>query len=157
MCSPRKIAANRANAKGSTGPRTATGKEKSRRNALKHGLAIPASADADWSCEVARLARLIAGEERDNPRILKAAERVAEASVSVIRVRHIRTTYFDIMFHNLNIIDFALEMFGKGLARLDRYERRALSGHRTAVRALNEVRVSADREGVYYNSGLNYL
>jgi hypothetical protein len=138
MCSPRRIAANRANAQRSTGPRTATGKEKSRRNALKHGLAIPVSADADWSCELARLARLIAGEERDNPRILKAAERVAEASVSLIRIRHIRTTYFDIMFRNLNTIDLALEMFGKGLVRLDRYERRALSGHRTAVRALNE-------------------
>jgi len=142
MCSPRRIAANRANAQRSTGPRTATGKEKSRRNALKHGLAIPASADADWSYEVARLARLRAGEDRDNPRILKAAERVAEAFVSVIRIRHIRTTYFDIMFRNLNIINFALEMFEKGFVRLDRYERRALSGHRTAVRALNEERAA---------------
>ena len=118
------------------------GKEKSRRNALKHGLTIPASADADWSCEVARLARLIAGEERDNPRILKAAERVAEASVSVVRIRHIRTTYFDIMFRNLNVIDFALRMFGEGIAWLDRYERRALSGRRTAVRALKDERAA---------------
>ena len=36
--SERKIASNRANAKSSTGPRSAEGKAKSRMNALKHGL-----------------------------------------------------------------------------------------------------------------------
>ncbi len=39
MTSPAQIAANRANSVRSTGPRTAEGKETSRRNALKHGLA----------------------------------------------------------------------------------------------------------------------
>jgi len=38
MVSERKRAANRANAKKSTGPRSARGKEKSSRNAIKHGL-----------------------------------------------------------------------------------------------------------------------
>src|SRR5262249_52788262 len=38
MTSEKKIAANRMNAQRSTGPRTAAGKERSRRNALKHGL-----------------------------------------------------------------------------------------------------------------------
>src|ERR1700730_10491459 len=36
--SPAQIAANRQNAQLSTGPRTTEGKERSRRNALKHGL-----------------------------------------------------------------------------------------------------------------------
>jgi hypothetical protein len=39
MVSDRKLAANRANAKRSTGPRTPEGKFMSRRNAIKHGLA----------------------------------------------------------------------------------------------------------------------
>jgi hypothetical protein len=38
MASPRRIAANRLNARKSTGPRTAEGKRRSRRNALRHGL-----------------------------------------------------------------------------------------------------------------------
>ncbi|WP_435016785.1 hypothetical protein TA3x_004361 [Tundrisphaera sp. TA3] len=38
-CSPARLEANRRNAARSTGPRTPAGKEKSRRNALKHGLA----------------------------------------------------------------------------------------------------------------------
>lgn len=36
--SERKLLANRANAQRSTGPRTESGKEASRRNALKHGI-----------------------------------------------------------------------------------------------------------------------
>ncbi len=38
MASEKQILANRANAKRSTGPRTAFGRSRSRRNALKHGL-----------------------------------------------------------------------------------------------------------------------
>lgn len=38
MATDRQIAANRDNAKNSTGPRTESGKQRSRRNALRHGL-----------------------------------------------------------------------------------------------------------------------
>src|ERR1051326_1356828 len=38
-CSPRRIAANRRNARKSTGPRTPAGKRRVSQNALKHGLA----------------------------------------------------------------------------------------------------------------------
>jgi hypothetical protein len=38
MASENQTAANRANAKRSTGPRTESGKAKSRKNAFKHGL-----------------------------------------------------------------------------------------------------------------------
>ena len=38
MTSARQIAANRRNAAKSTGPKSAKGKERSRRNALRHGL-----------------------------------------------------------------------------------------------------------------------
>ena len=41
MATEKQIAANRANARRSTGPRTALGKLTSSRNALRHGLSIP--------------------------------------------------------------------------------------------------------------------
>jgi len=54
-CSPERLAANRANALLSTGPRTAEGKEQSRRNSLKHGLSGDGVALPDEdAAEVAR-------------------------------------------------------------------------------------------------------
>ena len=63
MATDAQIEANQANALKSTGPRTMEGKMKSRRNALKHGLAsegvLPARAEkklkerqAKWSAEM---------------------------------------------------------------------------------------------------------
>jgi hypothetical protein len=47
MPSERQIAANRANAKRSTGPKTIAGKLRSSRNAIKHGLSSSAFVPAD--------------------------------------------------------------------------------------------------------------
>jgi hypothetical protein len=46
MTSPRKIEANRRNALNSTGPNTQTGKNRSRRNAIRHGLCAETVIDA---------------------------------------------------------------------------------------------------------------
>jgi hypothetical protein len=53
MTTPFQIQANRANARRSTGPRTAEGKARSSQNALKHGLRaapilLPGESAADW-------------------------------------------------------------------------------------------------------------
>ena len=45
MATPRQIAANRLNARKSTGPRTFAGKRRSRRNALPHGLTAETAID----------------------------------------------------------------------------------------------------------------
>ena len=45
MASAAKLAANRANAQKSTGPRSAAGKARTRYNAYVHGLSIPRSYD----------------------------------------------------------------------------------------------------------------
>jgi hypothetical protein len=82
----------------------------------------------------------------NNPCVLDAATRVAEASVSVVRVQQMKATFFDILFRNGNIIKLGIEIFGKSLDRLERYERRALSQRRTAIRAFNKVR-AATRNG----------
>ena len=56
MISPRKLAANRANARRSTGPRTREGKRRSSRNALKHGLSVRIAADpAELAAMVKRI------------------------------------------------------------------------------------------------------
>ena len=45
MASERQIAANRRNAKQSTGPKSKSGKKLSSMNALRHGLSVPMSTE----------------------------------------------------------------------------------------------------------------
>lgn len=89
MASACKINANRANAQASTGPRTAHGKARSARNALRHGLSLPVSADPNLAEEVRALGLKLAGA---NPSMdmLQHALLVAEAQVELNRIRRAR-------------------------------------------------------------------
>src|SRR6516164_5177919 len=89
MTSARKIRANRANARSSTGPKTAKGRARSARNALRHGLSLPIVSNPTLSQEVAALARQIA-EMDAAPEIKEPACRIAEAQVDLRRVRGLR-------------------------------------------------------------------
>ncbi len=89
MTSDRKIKANRANARASTGPKTAQGRARAARNALRHGLSLPVYSDPALSEEVEALAREIAGTDA-NAEIQELARRVAEAQIDLRRVRYAR-------------------------------------------------------------------
>ena len=91
MASKARIAANRQNARRSTGPRSATGKQRVARNAFKHGLAIPVALNPTAHAAAERLARLIAGPDAD-PERSDIARRVAEAEIDLIRIRQARAT-----------------------------------------------------------------
>jgi hypothetical protein len=85
----RKIRSNRANARSSTGPKTAKGRGRSARNALRYGLSLPVLSDPTLSQEVAALARQIAGADAA-PEIQELARRIAEAQIDLRRVRALR-------------------------------------------------------------------
>jgi hypothetical protein len=89
VSSTRKIKANRANARASTGPKTAQGRARTARNALRHGLSVPVFSDSVFSEEVDALAREIAGPDA-NAEALELARRVAEAEIDLRRVRYAR-------------------------------------------------------------------
>jgi hypothetical protein len=59
MASDRQRAANRANAKKSSGPKSRAGKIRSSRNAYRHGLSAPARRDETWTGSVDEGARTI--------------------------------------------------------------------------------------------------
>jgi hypothetical protein len=89
LTSERKIKANRANARASTGPTTAQGRARSARNALRHALSLSVYSDPVLSEEVETLAREIAGPDA-NVETQQLARQVAEAQIDLRRVRSAR-------------------------------------------------------------------
>jgi hypothetical protein len=76
MTSPKKIAANRINGRKGRGPRTAAGKSRASRNALRHGLTT-LKRNATLLEEIKRIANLICQREQ-NPQLFEQALVIAE-------------------------------------------------------------------------------
>src|SRR5947209_7690102 len=98
MISDKQLAANRANALRSTGPRTNEGKHRSRENAVRHGLTgqitimTPEDRDAhDKFCN-----ELIESLTPENPLERQFAQSVAEDSWRINHARALETRIFAI-------------------------------------------------------------
>jgi hypothetical protein len=133
--SDKRIAANRANARRSAGPRTARGKRRSARNALRHGLSIPIGRDLEFAKPIAEFARRLVGDEASEG-ALDLARMVAEGHFEIVRVRRSRERMFDRevtvgVLPNLRAL--------KVLASIDRYEQRAIGRRRMALRRLETL------------------
>jgi hypothetical protein len=137
MTTTRKAEANRINARKSTGPRTRLGKARASRSARRHGLSIPVFADGELSKEVEALARKMVGS-RASADVLARVRRVAEAQVDLERARRAR---YHLIARELDPHDEAASFakLAPQLARLQRYERRALSRRKSAMKALDAV------------------
>lgn len=126
MTSQKQIEANRANAKRSTGPRTAAGKMKSSRNAFWHGLSVPLVLDPLTASKVEEIARKLMPPDATKEE-LDWAFTLAGTQVQLLRIREIRSEILSRV--DLGRVDVeVLQM----LVPLDRYERYARTTERRA-------------------------
>jgi hypothetical protein len=102
MASQRQIAANRRNARKSTGPRSQRGKKRASRNAYRHGLAAGVLSCENLAHVVDRLARKILGDT-DSQIAFAHARSAAEAALDLARVRHIKVALIECVAALANI------------------------------------------------------
>jgi hypothetical protein len=93
MASERQIAANRRNARNSTGPRSSSGKTRASQNAYRHGLTLQISGP-EFEGQVEILARQIAGDMLDEA-TLRLARVAAEAELELGRVRGVKAALIE--------------------------------------------------------------
>ena len=143
--------ANRRNARRSTGPKSAAGKAKVAKNALRHGLAVSPRLYQTLNWDIEELAALIAGKGASSHR-LECARRIAEAQIDLRRIRQVRISMWsrwkvgDTKSSDasgpapaLSGADMDMNALMKQLLRLDRYERRALSRRKAAIRDIQQL------------------
>jgi hypothetical protein len=94
MASERQIAANRRNARKSTGSRSGAGKNRSSRNAYRHGLTLSIASTAAFAKQLDKLVREIAGDTKDAI-MLERARAVAQAELDLARVRRAKVALIE--------------------------------------------------------------
>ena len=86
MASERQIAANRRNARKSTGPRSAAGKKRASRNAYRHGLTLSVASTKASAKQLDKLVRRIAGDTEDAI-VLERARARSSSACAIARAR----------------------------------------------------------------------
>jgi glutathione synthase/RimK-type ligase-like ATP-grasp enzyme len=135
VTSDRKIITNRNNAKKSTGPRSVAGRAAARRNARRHGLAVAIGGDPAFHEDIEKLAMalsLASGTQN----VSEFAREAAEATLDLARIRKVRAFLFETLYFADTAAPDGMTDLNDKLAKLERYERRAFSRRKRALRAM---------------------
>src|SRR5262249_24959985 len=94
MPSERQIAANRRNARKSTGPRSGAGRKRASHNAYRHGLNLSMTSTAAFAKQLDRLVREIVGNTKDAV-ILERGRAVAQAEFEIAQGRRAKVALIE--------------------------------------------------------------
>ena len=114
---------------------------RSRLNASRHGLATHLSENPNQHVKIEQLALILSGYAND-PRRLEEARILAECHFDLHRIRDAR---FEVLqaLGNIQVANSdQLHRAASAVEKIARYERRALSKRRTALKAINRERES---------------
>jgi hypothetical protein len=166
MASERQIAANRLNARKSTGPLSRAGKRRASGNAYRHGLASSRNPDAATATKLDQLAHEIAGDSQSEV-ILELARSAAEAHFDLARARLACQGLINRVFVDGTVDPIADQLAKKPaermptlpsertaeairralpeLVKLNRYEVRAGSRRNRAVKEIIKIKSTSNR------------
>jgi hypothetical protein len=96
MASERQIAANRRNARKSTGPRSGAGKKRASRSSYRHGLSARIAPGAGRAKRIEQLARQIAGDAAD-VLSLERARSAAQAEFDLADARQAKVALIELL------------------------------------------------------------
>jgi hypothetical protein len=137
MTSARQLEANRRNASRSTGPQTPAGKSHSGKNALRHGLATRVEDGDEDSGRIASLAAILTDGSEDSLRI-EQSRIVAGCYFDLRRISAGRHDLFLTIGGPEDACGGSFEVALRAMSKISRYEMRALSKRRRALRQLND-------------------
>ena len=132
MTTAKQILANRRNGVLSRGPKTARGKAKSSKNALRHGLSIKAARDPALARQIEQLAQALTDPSGVH---FAQAMLAAEAEVEMNRIKAARAELINQQFFSARCGGTTLDDWVR-IERLERYERRGFTRLKRALRSI---------------------